>query len=473
MVSETCEFDLFVSYAQIDDEAVDGVGRVTTLMRHLEVALKQRVGPVRIFFDERTGTNGIDNLSDFLKQVSRSALFLAIGSRNYVMRPWTRNELACFARQPDALDRLFLAELLPLPDELVYPAPLPDKIASRFWRAHPRSKVPMAVNPKALADVVSDTSDSVVDYHSIIDDLAHKIVRQLDANRQPPKPPPADRRRVLVAQVPDDMEEYANQLCRYLDQFETELEVIRADAYPQGGDAFAAAFVEDLGKADLFVQLLGPRQGRKPRDLPMGYTVFQADQARAADAQTLHWQLPDIDAAAGDDAYRKLLEDEGMAGVGFEEFKGIVLERARAGRPSIAPSGARIAFIDADEGDIGIAESICGDFRAARSVFATELPVTGEPTEKIRKHLERMFTEAEVLVLVHGENHPEWVNGHIKLFDRLKPNRRTEARMLAVCTVPPAGQRTFKSKVADVRHVDLSTGYRPDQIQSFVRELNP
>jgi hypothetical protein len=91
------------------------------------------------------------------------------------------------------------------------------------------------------------------------------------------------------------LEEEREQVRRYLEQFN--ITVLPKDNYPQGGNDFKTAFTKDLSVAGFFVQLLGPKQGRTPPDLPEGYTRFQHNQALEANMQLMQWRHPELPAA--------------------------------------------------------------------------------------------------------------------------------------------------------------------------------
>jgi hypothetical protein len=80
--------------------------------------------------------------------------------------------------------------------------------------------------------------------------------------RDPDRSFSGTRRTVLLAQVTDDVEDEADQLLRYLNQYGDEIVVLPKASYSQGGEAFMTAFRQDLGQAELFVQILGRRAGR-------------------------------------------------------------------------------------------------------------------------------------------------------------------------------------------------------------------
>jgi hypothetical protein len=459
------DYELFVSYARTDNESPSGPGPVSKLVRHLELSLQTRLGvKPRIFFDIRTGDHQATQLADLKGAVAKSALFLVIGSPAYVQREWPLDELSSFQRtqsegdQADAVARTFVAELLPPLEGAPYPEPLPRVISSRFWTEDPEDRVISMLRPGTRL------------YGSRLEDLANKMRgRILELRGVAPVPSP-NRRKVLIAQTSDDLDELADQLRRSLGQLERYVEILPSTEYPQGGAEFAAAFAADIARADLFVQLLGPRPSRRPLDLPGGYTLHQHRSAGEVGCDVLQWRTRDINVESVEDpAYRALLLGNAVKVSGFEEFKGLVLERAMAPPPP-PPSSRRIAFIDADQEDLYIAESISAEFRS--SPFLASIPGESISTSEIRKRREQMFTEAEVLVLVHGETHPAWVKGNIRLFDSLWDVRGKKPRALAVCTVPPARLEEFKSKKCALLQIDMTAGFYPEPVRAFVRELD-
>src|SRR4051812_34545443 len=93
------DFDLFISYASVDDEldvpTDSGLGWVSLFVRSLESALAVRLGgrdKFKIYFDRRS-LFGNQQLEELLSSARQSALFLAIASPGYAERNWTCKEL--------------------------------------------------------------------------------------------------------------------------------------------------------------------------------------------------------------------------------------------------------------------------------------------------------------------------------------------------------------------------------------------
>ena len=96
-------------------------------------------------------------------------MFLAIASRSYAMRDWTKRELDAFVRGADDLHRLFAVECLPLDEGEVYPTPLQDHKRVEFWHVNaPHSQTAMPLSP-AL---------DPLQFHRRIHDVADQIRSQ-------------------------------------------------------------------------------------------------------------------------------------------------------------------------------------------------------------------------------------------------------------------------------------------------------
>jgi hypothetical protein len=317
------EYDLFVSYAQADNvDTHDGDGWVAQLVGHLEAVLRQRLGrsdTLAIFFDRRAaGANY--QLADLLKAVERSALFLAIGSPSYIARDWPRQEFQTFLERTPDPSRLFLVECLPLSDGETYPRPLDSYARLAFWKMAGTRHIPLPCSPTV------DAAEFQPLIHSLAADIRAKLlsVKVLAAPTRPEgRGVLADARKVvLIAQATDDLETEADQLRRYLQQYENEIEVLPRACYPQGGDAFRIAFGNDLAHAALFVQLLGPRAGRVPPDLCEGYTRYQCETTKASGIEMLQWRHPELDlASVTDPTHAAMLSAETVIACGLETFK--------------------------------------------------------------------------------------------------------------------------------------------------------
>jgi len=472
-------YDLFISYAHADDVTSEGEdGWVSYFAKRLELALRQRMGgaeALKFFFDSRANRAN-SQLSDLLAAATQSALFLAVGSPSYAARDWPRQELHTFiARVPDP-SRLFMIECLPLNEGEYYPPPLDSHICVPFWKASGPRSIPMSYSP------VGDAEEFQLLIHGLAADMRNRLLplRLLATHqtefgtrlevKEPPSRPAGQRKLVLLAQVTDDIEDESDQLRRYLSQYEGEISVLPRAAYPQGGLDFKRALEQDLTHAHLFVQLLGRRAGRVPPDLPEGYTRGQFEAAKAAGVPIVQWRHPALDIETVDPAYRVLLTAETVVACGFEAFKQHVLSLVRKPETKAASVRPSTVFINADDKDINVAKEIGRE--CLRHALTTVLPVAvGSPSEVSRKDLEDNLTDCDVLLFIYGDTSLEWIRSQLRFFNKVRPRRETDPRLLAICCGPPSGKPEIGITFPSAHVINCPDGWSMDEIRALISGL--
>ena len=121
----------------------------------------------------------------------------------------------------------------------------------------------------------------------------------------------------------------------------------------------------DLAQADLYLQLLGPRSGRYPSDIPEGYPAAQIDAAKAAGKNLLLWRHPELDPdKVSDPRQRALLTDANVIACGLESFKAEARRRLEARPTEKARDTKRSAlvFINSTESDYDVARIVQQEF---------------------------------------------------------------------------------------------------------------
>jgi hypothetical protein len=223
--------------------------------------------------------------------------------------------------------RLLVVEKAPLDDEATPPAELSGRRNYRFWYRGPAEK------PRTLATAMPHRDE--IEYFRQVEDLARDIYGQLKAMRaEPPgaiarvQPPPLTGRAVvsngrptvLLAEVTDDLEFRRLEVQRHLEP--QGVLVLPEAAYPLGRTEFEQAIEPDLGRSRLFVQLLGPMPGKRPRDVPEGFSWLQLERARRRGLPVLQWRSPELDPAGVEwPRHRELLELETVQATTLESFK--------------------------------------------------------------------------------------------------------------------------------------------------------
>jgi len=482
------EYDLFVSYAHADNSMdEEQEGWVAQFVNRLEAALRQRLGTSQelAIFRDRSVVMANSRLPDLLTATKGSAVFLAVGSPSYVAREWTRRELETFVERNNDLSRLFVVECLPLNSGDSYPRPLDDNIRVPFWKPCGPRSIPMPLS------LHSDREQFSTLIHTVANDIAKKLLslRLLPrpAKREPPAivaasydsaaegkggaKPATDRKTVLLAQTTEDVEEEAEQLRSMLAQFDAEIEVLPVSGYPQGGEDFKAAFDADLARADVFVQLLGKRPGRTPPDLPEGYTRFQAGAAKAAEVVVLQWRRPDLDLESVADAgYKAMLKGETVIASGLEAFKLQILKEVRKNQRPVPRAKTSTVFINADDKDMKFAKEV--ERECVKNALTAILPMSGSSAEaeSIRKDLEENLVDCDMLVFIYGDTTQNWIRGQLKFFNKVKPNRKSEPKLLAICSGPPAKPEIGIS-FPDAHLIDCPNGWDLEGIRKLILEI--
>jgi hypothetical protein len=472
-------YDVFVSYAHADDtQDTSGEGWVSQFVACLEIALRQRLGgtdELRLYFDH-SHLHANHVLDDLLAAARDSAVFLAIASRSYAMRDWTKRELDAFVRGADDLHRLFAVECLPLDEGEVYPTPLQDHKRVEFWHVNaPHSQTAMPLSP-AL---------DPLQFHRRIHDVADQIRRQLGLLRTASAkgaPPDAhagrslpvlagSQRTVLLAQVTEDLEVEREQVRRHLEQYG--VAILPSDTYPQDGARFREAFEADLAHADLCVQLLGGFVGRAPPDLPEGYTRAQFAAAAARKVEILQWRGPDLDLSTlANERHRELLAGEHVMATGLETFKTEVVRRALRPPPPIDGKAAQdsLVFVNADRDDLEMAKQIQQEF--LNHALPAAIPkLEGGSAEEIRTDIEESLIECAALVLVYGRTSPFWVRSQLRLFNKVKARRSCPPRVLAVYCGPPVDKQDLGFSLPDMREIDARDGISTRPVLPLIEAL--
>ncbi len=451
------DFDLFVSYARIDDEAdfPSGTNWVTTFVAYLTTALRKRLGgtnELKVFFD-RSAMKSNDELSELKRAAQNSALFLCVCSRSYSARSWTREELAAFSSQPDSSKRIFAIEIMPLDQDDRYPDLLED-----------RHREPFFTRPDKMRGTTVPFEQSDPRFGHLIHDLAEDIRNQLYAMRavrevkaltatldlqrrtmNDARKPSGRGQVVFLGQATDDLAFQSEQLRRYLEQYghtvlpETDL---RQDV---------RGFEEDTGfsleKATLFVQLLGPYAGRSPAGMVGSYAKCQYNIANSRGVPTIRWRSSDLDMEAiADPDHKETLSGEGMIVSGFESFKAEVNDRlAKLSRKvelkddqTESDGSLPVIFINADQSDLDYARKVRDEF--VRNGFLASIPLDrGEETD-LQSYLRENLIECDGLVMIYGNTSPIWATRNLRHFNKLRSKREAPPRLVAVLIGPPDGK---------------------------------
>lgn len=481
------DHDIFISYAHVNDrpylETMVGrersTGWVSTLFRLLKNALAETIGrddAFTIWFDN-VSLRGNHRLTDEIaEKLEHSANLLAVLSPGYAASQWCKDEARLFAGRLDTHVRnsVFVVEMAPVLDAEAVPPELRGLRNYRFWYRDRTEQVRTFARPAPHAEEL--------EYFRLIEDLARDLHRQLIANARgvsanghdhpsPSSPNAAAPPAIFLAEVTDDLGPRRAEVQRYLEQ--QGFAVLPASPYPRDTGDLAAALSRELGRSQLFVQLLGPFAGSRSADFPDGYGWTQFEAARNRGIAILQWRSPETDPDKADlPRQRELLEMPTVQASSLESFKSAIVSALAA--PAAAPqprpnSGDRpLIFLNTEPRHRPIAAQIrntIGD----RAEWAE--PLIKGPAEVVREDLEQNLIDCDAMVMVYADNAP-WARAQLRQFRKISPRRERPVRAIPVIVAPPAEEPDLGMTFDGLVMIDGRHGIGPDAYDRLSQSLH-
>lgn len=451
---ESESYDIFISYAEPDNRLPaplnDWVQRLyDSLPGLIQFHLKRMP---KVYFAKETAEANRD-WSHIENCCKTAKVFVAVVSPNYLARDWPQREFKAFVSSKENLDGLFIAALMRVgPDD--HPV-LGSRTHSAFYQQHPyradegAEAFPVQPTSEAFQDALFRLAGSVARHLKRVESEAGSVAFA----PQKPQAGKLSSARVLLAQPSGDYEQHAEGLRTHLEQYGTP--VIAASEFPQGGEDFTAAFSDALRQATHVVQLLGPRRGRRPPDLPEGYVVWQAESARSAGLPVFQWRALDCEPAdVADIDYAELLVADSVVASTLEEFKRDVLRRITEpltlAVPGRIPKKGFKVFVNAELADRTVAERLRSEL-AEYPVFHPDYDIQGSNQEITLQHLR----DCKALILLYGRAGLHWVNAQI---GEAFKHRGEDLPGGAVCIGPPTEKKPLNFSVPDLVELDCRDG---------------
>ncbi len=344
---------------------------------------------------------------------------------------------------------------------------VPDKKKFEFWMVDEtgRSRIPgpPARQEQLYWDRVDDVSMKLADALKAMR-VAHENIEHV-ASVESPAISGTTKPTVYLAQVTDDLEPQRYAVQRYLEQFD--IEVLPKAHYSMDSQTFRDSAIRDLGKCQLFVQLLGATAGKKPPDLPGGYNQLQFDLAQQTTVPVWQWRRPDLDLDdILDPDHLDLVDSPTVRAEGLEDLKKEIVRFVS--KPELTEAVSQDAtkvFICADPGDRTIAEELS----TVLSGLGAEctLPTVSNDPGDCRKDLEQNLSSCDGLIIVYGEAPSTWVQHQLRQCRRARLMRDTRLEW-AIYQASPFPKDGLPGGFRDLKIINGEDGYDEDALKDFL-----
>jgi TIR domain-containing protein len=470
--------DIFISYAHADDEVPQGArsGWVTTLVGELRKILRRKLGGdgAEIWMDHQLAADA--GVSDELRaRLRESRTLVLVMSPGYQRSDWCQRELANFLLASESKRiraNVFVIEIEPV-DRATWPRALRDLELTpvRFWSRELDDAAPV------LQGYPLPPLDGSSLYWRNLNELAHWIAARLSA----PAAPADTARIVLVAETTDDLDEQRESVAALLRQ--QHFEPVPLRGYPRDTqEAYLQALRNDMREASLFVQLLGPYEGKRLGDgEPL--VPLQAREALAAhrdrSLKILQWRESGLDlASVKSESHRLLLSGPNVRASGIEEFRRAIVDALTNGggptSPELVAGAARAQtfsiFVQADTADRDLGNAVVEALKAIDVVPVIPSPDdAGESFARGLEHHREALRRSAGVVFVYGQASLGWLTARVSYAAQgMGLGRRN---VWGAVVDSPSGRPKIPFASKNLVTIDFRDGFDPTKIASFVDTL--
>ncbi len=461
--------DIFVSYAHVDDLPLGAeIGWVTNLVGCLKTRLAQMLGrsdAYSLWMDNEELRKRKKTTPQIIDALRETATIIIVLSPGYLASEWCQREkdnFLEFVKQRGG-SRVFIVEREKVEN---HPQEFSDLGVFRFWGVRQDGKTRILGSPTPAGDQA---------FYDRIDDLAAELKEELcslkrEATQSPLELPlKTEQPTVFLAQPTDDLELERNNVKRYLNQ--AGVNVLPTTWYPQEPGAFREAVLRDLDKCQIFVQLLSGVAGRKPPDLPQGYTQLQIELAQQVGIPVLQWRRPTLALAdIEDQAHRTLLDATTVRAEKIEDFKREIVKRVFE-KPAPLPEEHLNAFVfvDMETPDRPLAEAVCNVLDEYGVDYS--LPTQNDDPAEYRHDLEHNLSLCDGLIVVYGASTKSWVRRQLLECRKIMAMRKTPLNAFALYEGPPEEKEPLDLKIHNMKILNCRKGVNETEFRSFINGL--
>jgi hypothetical protein len=488
------EFDIFISYAHVDNLPGGKRGWVHRFQKELVDRLDKRLGRVgaaRVWWDD-----GLDGSQVFDRKiedvVNRSSLFLALTSEGYLKSEYCNKELECFCRKAEQESAGLIVGnrarvLNVLLDDIHYdrwPARYGGTSGYPFFDAEEGNPLDVTRKP----------------FNVEINRMVKVICEMLEAlggdgrNGAPPPPPPPPFT-VFVADTATTLKTVRSRV--YSELVREGVRVTDLIPPPRAAAEHDEEAVEKIKAADLCVHLLDHVPGREIDDRPeQSYLERQAELSLEHARSQLVWvpteltppRVEEVEDGAHKALLRRLSDGPRREGADYKFIRTLssaisqdilgqieqVKKRREAAATAATQGGARTALIDIHLKDWQYALSL------SRSLLERQIvPSVNREEDSPQKNLkgfEDQLRRADLLIIVFGDVPQEWVRE--RLGEALKivavSPQDCALRACGVYLAPPhkkEEEARFRHPLLPIEIMDNSERFNPQTLDLLLSKI--
>jgi hypothetical protein len=343
------------------------------------------------------------------------------------------------------------------------PPELSNFVGRRFWKEDPND----ADTTCTLGWPVPEPDDDA--YWSLINSLASKLaiyLQELGSKKPEPAHPP-QRPAALLAQATDDLFDESVQVREYLEQ--AGIEVLPKGEYPGEPEAMRAVVRECLPRCRLFVQLLGPKPGRRSEAWPLGMPGLQYDVAQQSGVRILQWRDPRLEVASvANEAYRSFLNGANVTASGLEEFKSSVVREAQSEPKSPQANGGRLVVIDALAEDASVAQEL-GSWLSSQQLDVIQWVDQKGGSDDVQRFADMLSVSNGFVVVCGDRTDQRWFYRQVQQGRKYGAQHVPQTALAVYDRLSPEQNTTFS--FPGLRYLNCRRGLDEQVLRQFVDNL--
>ena len=484
------EYDIFISYAHIDNQPLDAglKGWVETLHERLRVRLAQLLGEeARIWRDLKL--QGNDVFADTLIQhIAKAAVLVSIISPRYVKSEWCLRELNEFCRLAernfgirigDKL-RIFKVVKTHISHEQ-YPDVLRGSLGYEFYEYDQARN-----RAKEFSSEIAPVRD--MRYWEKLDDLAYDIKQLIETLRHSAEtvsvPISTSAATIYLAETTSDLTEQRDKIKRELQQHGHT--VLPDKGLPLVGQAFKQEVTDCLSRSQLSVHLIGEHYGIIPEGESRSVIELQNELAaiEGGRLQRVIWMPPGLQPQS--EPQQKFV-DQLRLGFGsqrgtdlletkLEDLKTVIQEKLTR------PDKLQTASVTSDNGDASSVYLICDkqdmdsvkpieDYLFDKGLDVTLPAIEGNETQIIQDHKDNLMM-CDAVMIYYGQAGELWLRMKQRELMKIAGYGRTApftAKAIYI-TGPPTDSKE-RIRDHDALVIKNYEAFSPERLQPFLERV--